>query len=94
MKLPHTNLVRYGLMFYELDMSDPDGRTPWKRDSEPPPLDSSFSSTIEQLMQITNLVDPNADLRGTPGNANNNLKRDIQSSAGVEAELGKVRGDG
>ncbi|KAF2429956.1 hypothetical protein EJ08DRAFT_589813 [Tothia fuscella] len=88
---------RYGIAFYELDMADPYGKTPWKRDDSPPPLDSSFSSNIEQLMSIANMIDEGAEMRGTPAMADTNLKRDLQLSASAEAaeaELSRIMGDG
>ncbi|THC88424.1 hypothetical protein EYZ11_012126 [Aspergillus tanneri] len=53
--------TRTGLMFYELNTWDPLGRNPWKR-SVDNPLEGTFEGSVNQLAQITLLMDPGAQL--------------------------------
>ncbi|KAE8332768.1 fibronectin type III domain protein [Aspergillus sergii] len=51
--------TRTGLMFYELNTWDPRGNSPWKR-SVDYPLEGTFEGTVNQLAQITLLMDSDA----------------------------------
>ncbi|PYI01923.1 fibronectin type III domain protein [Aspergillus sclerotiicarbonarius CBS 121057] len=53
--------TRTGLMFYELNTWDPLGRNPYKR-SQDNPLNGTFEGSVNQLAQITLLMDPDAKL--------------------------------
>jgi hypothetical protein len=50
-------------MFYELELLDPLGNTPWKRSDEISPP-GTVQATIDQWAQITLLIDPDAKLKG------------------------------
>jgi hypothetical protein len=54
-------LHRLGLMFYELDFTDPLGTRPWKRGTHGVPS-GTFEGTMDQFAQITLLLDPDAEL--------------------------------
>lgn len=56
-----TNYNRTGLMFYELSTWDLIGGNPWKR-SVDYPLEGTFEGTVNQLAQITLLMDTDAEL--------------------------------
>jgi hypothetical protein len=53
--------LREGLMFYELDWSDPLGKYPWRRDTDGID-DKTFEGNLDQFAQITLLMDPDAEL--------------------------------
>lgn len=49
-------------MFYELDMKDPLGNTPWKR-SDNPVIPGTFEAELEVFAQLTVFLDPDATMR-------------------------------
>jgi hypothetical protein len=84
----YTNMYRTGLMFYELNTWDLKGNSPWKR-SVDQPLEGTFQGTVNQLAQITLLMDADAKLldqalisdAGTASIAASNVK--LVNSAGL-----------
>ncbi|KAF4166807.1 hypothetical protein CNMCM6936_005969 [Aspergillus lentulus] len=80
--------TRTGLMFYELNTMDPFGTNPWKR-SDNQPFEGTFEGTVNQLAEITRLMDPDAKFSeqtfisdaGTASIASSKVK--LVNSAGV-----------
>lgn len=75
-------------MFYELNTMDPFGTNPWKR-SDNQPFEGTFEGTVNQLAEITRLMDPDAKFSeqtfisdaGTASIASSKVK--LVNSAGV-----------
>ena len=57
-------------MFYELELRDLLGQTPWKRGEQESNHVGTFQATIDQLAQITLLTDKDAYLAGPSDGAN------------------------
>lgn len=72
-------------MFYELDITDPAGHHPAKRDTDGVPS-GTFEGHMEELAQITLLIDPDAtlvDKDSTPDSAATS-RIQLQSLASIE----------
>ncbi|PLB48819.1 fibronectin type III domain protein [Aspergillus steynii IBT 23096] len=74
--------TRTGLMFYELNTWDPLGSNPRKR-SYDAPMNGTFEGSVNQLAQITLLVDPNAKFSDKDSNSN-------AGTAAASLEVSKV----
>ena len=71
-------------MFYELDLLDPLGKYPWRRDTNGID-DGTFEGNLDQFAQITLLMDPDAELAfGNPS---------VSSSALSEEKVAVTHGN-
>ena len=84
-------------MFYELNTWDPDGNTPWKRDTVGS-LNGTFEGDVSIYAQITLLSDPNAQLNDQPlivATSNNVAgEKKVSNVAEMDAEIPNLLPDG
>lgn len=86
----HTYVVnRHALMFYGLESKDVLGKTPLIRNDNPS-QEGTFQATVDQLAQITLLVDPSASFKGSGASLVPNNKKSVQVNPAAQAPTGSI----
>lgn len=86
-------LNRDGLMFYELNIYDPAGHYPAKRNTDGVP-DGTFEGEMQQFAQITLLIDPDATLADEDAVVSSTAMSRIKTQSLAKLEIPNLLPDG